>query len=662
MVIITEKEALTKPINFILKKTRNPCDAKAASNAHPGSPSSGEGKEAAIDVEIQDGGMNRLEAAGGSEPERGTWGSNLDFAMSCIAYAVGLGNVWRFPYLCFKNGGGAFLIPYFIAMLTCGIPLFLLEVSVGQYLGVGGMSVVGQLCPIFKGVGYAALMMVFLENVYYIVIVAWTLFYILNTMYSLGSGLPWSSCGKGNGSWAQDNCFNPEGDVPYNQSEPFLLHGYSEKDTQTPVEAYWNNYVLQISGGIDEVGSIRWELAGYLLLAWLGAYLVVWKGLHGSGKILWFSAMFPYAILTILAIKALTLEGAVDGINYLFTPDWNRLTMSECWIDGGTQIFYSYGVGIGALLALGSYNKFNHNCYRDTFVVCSINTFTSFYAAVIIFSILGFMAHEKGVEIADVVKSGPGLAFLVFPEVVLQLTPSAFWSLLFFMMLLALGFDSQFCILESLIVGLVDNWPDYLRPRRLKFTTVMVLFMFVLGLPMITNGGVYVFQLMDFYAASGMSLLWATFFQTFAICYCFGAKKLYTCIEHMTGQKISWYFYLCWMVISPAFMMFIFIFYFAKYTPIKYANTYEYPKWGEVLGFIISSSSMIWVPGYAVYYLWITPGTWNERLRKGITPVIKPRSDAISAIHHGKLFPDDDDAEVELKLVSSEEDKSNNAV
>ena len=92
---------------------------------------------------------------------------------------------------------GAFLIPYFCAMITCGLPLFLLEVSVGQYLGVGGMSVVGQLCPIFKGVGYAALMMVFLENVYYIIIVAWTLFYIMNTVYNIGSGLPWSDCGKG---------------------------------------------------------------------------------------------------------------------------------------------------------------------------------------------------------------------------------------------------------------------------------------------------------------------------------------------------------------------------------------------------------------------------------------------------------------------------------
>ncbi len=92
---------------------------------------------------------------------------------------------------------GAFLIPYFVALMTCGVPLFLLEVSMGQYLGVGGMNVVGQLCPIFKGVGYSALTMVFLENVYYIIIVSWTLFYILNTLYSLGDGLPWASCEKG---------------------------------------------------------------------------------------------------------------------------------------------------------------------------------------------------------------------------------------------------------------------------------------------------------------------------------------------------------------------------------------------------------------------------------------------------------------------------------
>ena len=158
-----------------------------------------------------------------------------------------------------------------------------------------------------------------------------------------------------------------------------------------------------------------------------------------------------------------------------------------CFSDGGTQIFFSYGVGIGALLALGSYNKFHHNCHRDAIFVCCVNTFTSFFSATVIFSILGYMAHQKGVDVGDVVKSGPGLAFLVYPEVVLTISPSPFWAFLFFVMLLCLGIDSQFCGVESLITGLVDNWPELLRPHRKKFTLGMTVFMCMLGLPMITR-------------------------------------------------------------------------------------------------------------------------------------------------------------------------------
>ena len=164
-------------------------------------------------------------------------------------------------------------------------------------------------------------------------------------------------------------------------------------------------------------------------------------------------------------------------------------------------------------------------------------------------------------------------------------------------MLLTLGIDSQFCGVESFITGMVDNWPEYLRPRRFKFTFVICIVMFVLGLPMITEGGVYIFQLMDFYAASGMSLLWCVFFQTIAICWIFGAKKMYNCIELMVGFRINWYWYCCWIAIAPAFMVFVFLFYFIKYTPITYGGDYSYPKWGEMLGFMISMSSMCWVPG-----------------------------------------------------------------
>jgi len=330
------------------------------------------------------------------------------------------------------------------------------------------------------------------------------------------------------------------------------------------------------------------------------------------------------------------------------------------WIDGGTQIFFSYGVGIGALLALGSYNKFHHNCHRDAIFVCCVNTFTSFFSATVIFSILGYMAHQKGVDVGDVVKSGPGLAFLVYPEVVLTIAPSPLWAFFFFVMLLCLGIDSQFCGVESLMTGLVDNWPDLLRPHRKKFTLGMTVFMCLLGLPMITRGGMYVFQLMDFYAASGMSLLWCVFFQTIAICWVFGAKKFYLCIEDMIGYRVSMYWYICWCFLAPAFMLFIFIFYFVKYTPITMGD-YIYPPWGEALGFLISLSSVLWVPGYAIYFCLSSSGTWREVLSKGITPVIQPRPEALLCAESKYAKGNTKDlSDVEQKLMERTDDQVDN--
>ncbi|CAB4063404.1 SLC6A1 [Lepeophtheirus salmonis] len=556
MILKNKESSLARPINYLLMKAKGKdlCSYQATSEKMPTPPTSSgreEGEKELTHEEIE---------AIAKEEARGTWGSQWDFAMSCIAYAVGLGNVWRFPYLCYKNGGGAFLIPYTIAMLTCGIPLFLLEVSVGQYLGVG------------------------------------------------------------DGSWAGEDCFDPESGLPYNESNAFLVHGLLEKDTMPPVESYWNNHVLQISSGIDELGGIRWELMAYLALAWCLVYLVIWKGLHNSGKIIWASAIFPYIILTILFIKAMTLDGAVEGIKYLFTPDWERLKTSECWIDGGTQIFFSYGVGIGALLALGSYNKFHHNCYRDAMFVCCVNTATSLYSGIVIFAILGFMAKQKGVEdIGDVVKSGPGLAFLVYPEVVRQLEPSALWAILFFLMLFTLGVDSQFCGIESLIVGLVDNWPNYLRPRKILFTAAMCVFMFCLGLPMITNGGVFIFQLMDFYAASGMS---PTLQRKCIIALSLWLDFASTTTGILAGSSSH-------HVLCLGFSSFT----FSSILPSPMEDPIH-----------IHYGAKFWALASV------------ERLLKGITPNIKPRPDAIIALEkqRQKRLADEENPEVEMKLVEPE--------
>merc|ERR1711915_898088 len=180
----------------------------------------------------------------------------------------------------------------------------------------------------------------------------------------------------------------------------------------------------------------------------------------------------------------------------------------------------------------------------------------------------------------------------------------------------------------------------------------MTVVMFLLGLPMITRNGIYVFQLMDFYAASGMSLLWCVFFQTIAICWVFGAKRFYGCIEEMIGYRVSYYWLVCWVSLAPAFMVFIFIFYFVKYTPITMGD-YQYPGWGEALGFLISLSSMIWVPGYMVYYFIATPGSWREVLIKGTTPTIIPRDEAAKCREMENIKKDD----VEKQLLEKNEEQ-----
>uniref|UniRef100_V9IH23 Transporter n=1 Tax=Apis cerana TaxID=7461 RepID=V9IH23_APICE len=233
------------------------------------------------------------------DTERGGWDNKLDFLFSCISVSVGLGNVWRFPYLCYKNGGGAFLITYGIAMVFCGIPIFFQEVAIGQYLGAGGMTLVGQLCPLLQGVGYATMTIVFFLDVYYCIIIAWTLFYLISTFVNIPN-VPWKGCGNW---WNTEDCFDGLEKI---EETTDLVNSNVTNSTYnntvalhhaTPVEEYWERRLLGITSGIEIIGGIQWELLGCLVIGWLLVYFIIRRGLHQSGKIIWFSALFPYVVL-----------------------------------------------------------------------------------------------------------------------------------------------------------------------------------------------------------------------------------------------------------------------------------------------------------------------------------------------------------------------------
>ncbi|KYN18288.1 Sodium- and chloride-dependent GABA transporter 1 [Trachymyrmex cornetzi] len=508
-------------------------------------------------------------------PERGNWSSKIEFILSVVGLAIGLGNLWRFPYLCYKNGGGAFMVPYFIALALAGIPMFLMELSLGQMLTIGGLGVF-KIAPIFKGIGYATCVLSCWTNVYYIIILAWALFYFL---VSLRADVPWRTCDN---SWNTRYCITPDERLnvscwqddywPNNVICATSLGNLSHGLLKDPVKEFWERRTLMISSGIEDVGSIRWELAGTLAVVWIMCYFCIWKGVKWTGKVVYFTALFPYALLVVLLVRGLTLPGASEGLKYYATPNLSKLGDPEVWIDAVTQIFFTYALGLGALVALGSYNKFNNNVYKDALIVCGVNTCTSLLSGVVIFSVVGFMAHEQQKPVADVAASGPGLAFLVYPSAVLQLPGASIWSSLFFFMLLLIGLDSQFCTMEGFITAAVDEWPRTLRKRKELFIAIVCLISYLIGLLCVTE----IFQISKKYLIRVFFLL---------------------------------------VLIRTNFVSGVFIFNIIKFVPVKYL-TYEFPWWSHLLGWLAGLSSMLCIPGYMIYIWCVTSGTTSEKYRK----------------------------------------------
>ncbi|KAM3914765.1 sodium- and chloride-dependent taurine transporter [Leptodactylus fuscus] len=549
--------------------------------------------------------------ADGKPPQREKWASKIDFLLSVAGGFIGLGNVWRFPYLCYKNGGGAFLIPYFIFLFGGGLPVFFLEVVLGQFTSEGGITCWEKICPIFTGIGYASIVIVSLLNVYYIVILAWGVYYLFQ---SFQSQLPWALCHQ---PWNTPNCV--EDTLRKNRTMWLSLNA---TNFTSPVTEFWEYKVLNISKGIDEVGVLKWDLALSLLLVWVICFFCIWKGVRSTGKVVYFTATFPFIMLLVLLIRGVTLPGAAEGIKFYLYPDINRLADPQVWIDAGTQIFFSYAICLGAMTSLGSYNKYKYNCYRDCLLLGCLNSGTSFVSGFAIFSVLGFMAQEQGVDIADVAESGPGLAFIAYPKAVSMMPLPSFWAILFFIMLLLLGLDSQFVEVEGQITSLVDLYPSFLRKgyRREIFIAIVCFLSYLLGLAMVTQGGMYVFQLFDYYAASGVCLLWVAFFECIAVAWVYGADKLYDNIEDMIGYRPGPWMKWSWCGITPVLCVGCFIFSLAKYNPLTYNKYYTYPDWAIGLGWTLALSSMLCIPLVVVYKIVRSEGSLIERIKSVTAP------------------------------------------
>jgi len=356
------------------------------------------------------------------EVERGKWGSKWEFVLSCVGLSVGIGNVWRFPYLAYSNGGGAFLIPYVILLLLVGKPMYYMEVAIGQFSQLGPLGI-WKLSPLFTGVGISMITVSLIVSIYYNVIMAYTIFY---TAASFSSELPWASCQEW---WGADQfCFSRtvktnetytyydiDEQVLYYNGTPVCKPRFNDSGCvnvtlQTASKQYWEKYVLSLKpDGLTEFGDlgiVKWELLLCFALSWLIVFLCVMKGVKSSGKVVYFTATFPYVILISILIRGVTLDGAMIGISYFFVPVWEQLLDLQVWRKAAEQMFYSLSISWGGLILFGSYNEFRNKVHIDAFVVSFLDLGTSIIAGIATFSILGAISLETGVDIKDIASSG----------------------------------------------------------------------------------------------------------------------------------------------------------------------------------------------------------------------------------------------------------------
>ncbi|KAJ3644807.1 hypothetical protein Zmor_022510 [Zophobas morio] len=508
------------------------------------------------------------------DKNRGKWSNSIEFLMSCIAMNVGLGNIWRFPFVAYENGGGAFLIPYLAVLILLGRPMYYLEMCLGQFSSRGNVKMFESMAQVLKGVGFGQLIGTFSVATYYCSLMALTLYYLI---HSFNFELPWSQCDK---RWEETKWLQNVTCIPSKSTDMGQVN-----NSISSAEAWFRIEVLREKTDIsDGIGIPNWELTLCLLCSWTITFCICAKGVQSSGKASYFLAIFPFVILFALLIRAATLEGAGVGILYFITPDWEKLLSAKVWYSAVTQCFFSLNIGFGSVTMYASYNTFHHNVFRDAMVVTTLDTFTSCLSGLIIFGILGNLAHKMNVEVPDVVKSGgTGLAFISYPEAIARFEDVPWlFAILFFFMLFVLGVGSLIALKGCAFTVILDAFP-HLKTWHVSFCTAVV--GFLVGLVYITPGGQFIFTMVDFFGGTFIFYV-LTIIEILAVMWWYGLKNICLDIEFMSKRKPGPYWRICWAVIIPAVLITVFVYFVVTLEELTYEDQ-SYPFhviiWGWLL-------------------------------------------------------------------------------
>ncbi len=387
---------------------------------------------------------------GSSQSEsRGAFSSRKVFILAAIGSAVGLGNIWRFPYVAYENGGGAFMIPYIVALLTAGIPFLFLDYALGHRNRGSAPLSFARMGRAAEGLGWWQVGICFIIAIYYAVIIAWSVRY---TIFSL------------NQAWGDD-----------------------------PNAFFFNDFLKIGDPGID--ASPVWGVVIPLVLVWLAVLAIMLLGVEkGIGTTAVIFIPLLVVAFVALVVRSLFLDGAGAGLDALFTPDWSALTHAGVWAAAFGQIFFSLSIGFGIMITYSSYVHPDTDMVGSGLVVGLANSGFELLAGIGVFAALGFMSQANGVAISEVADGGIGLAFIAFPTIISEAPFGAFIGVLFFGSLVIAGITSLVSILEVVISAVRD-----------KFELTRVGASLVVGVPATalslalfsTTSGLYVLDILD---------------------------------------------------------------------------------------------------------------------------------------------------------------------
>lgn len=444
--------------------------------------------------------------------KREQWGSRAGFVLAAVGSAIGLGNIWRFPYMAYENGGGAFFIPYLFAMLTAGIPFMILEFTMGHKFRGSAPITLKKISSKFEWLGWFQVMIAAVIGVYYVAIIGWSISY---------TGLAFTQ------GWGSD-----------------------------PNAYFFGEYLaLGDDNSPSKLGGVQWHIAIPMIIAWVITYSALFGGVKGgierAGKI-----MMPVLFIMVLALigRMVFLPGAVDGLNYLFQPDFSRLTDPSVWSAAYGQMFFTLSVGFAIMLAYSSYLPEKSDINNNAMMTVLINCGFSMLAGVMIFSVLGYMANTQGKELTDVVSAGVGLAFVTIPTAINLLPAPYILGPLFFLALVVAGLSSHISIMEAVTSAFIDklNW------SRRKAATLVCGVGLVVSLAFATNGGLLLLDLVDYFI-NNIALLASCLIDLVLVGWLFKIADIRKHANDISDFSVGIWFELCIRFISPIMIAIILV-------------------------------------------------------------------------------------------------------